>query len=178
MHMEEAKVAKASGMTLFQQKNYPEALAAFTAAEAAFGAAGDEHGRAEMLNNIGVIHRLQRRYEAAMTAMRTAAELFAAAGDLPRQAMTLGNIGDLHAAQKNHDEAARAYSDASELFARAGVPSGQSQVLRALSLLRLRQGQFIAAMVHMEQSLRVKERRGPLQALFLRMLRFALGIFN
>jgi tetratricopeptide (TPR) repeat protein len=162
----------------FSRNSYKAALEQFAIAEKAFAATGNGHGRAEMLNNIGVIYRMQRRYVDAQGVLETAVALFAAAGDPVRQAMTLGNIGDLLAVQKKREEAARAYSDAAELFAGANAPVGQSRVLRALSLLRLRQGQFLAAMVHMEQSLRVKPRRGPLGWLFLQMLRLALGILG
>jgi tetratricopeptide (TPR) repeat protein len=170
--------AKAAGLQYFQQKQFKAALEQFAIAEKAFAAAGDGHGRAEMLNNIGVIYRMQRKYVDALGVLETAVALFAAAGDPTRQAMTLGNIGDLLAAQRKREDAARAYSDAAALFAAAKAPVGQSQVLRALSLLRLRQGQFLAAMVHMEQSLRVRPRRGPLQWLFLQMLRLALGVLR
>jgi tetratricopeptide (TPR) repeat protein len=176
--MSSGEEAKAAGLRYFQQKQHKAALEQFAIAEKAFAATGNGHGRAEMLNNIGVIYRMQRRYVDAQGVLETAVALFAAAGDSVRQGMTLGNIGDLLAAQKKREEAARAYSDAAELFARANAPVGQSRVLRALSLLRLRQGQFLAAMVHMEQSLRVKPRRGPLGWLFLQMLRLALGILG
>ena len=58
------------------------------------------------------------------------------------------------------EEAARAYSTAISLFAEVGDKHKQSQVLRALSLLRLRQIRWLEAMIHMEESLRVRPRRG------------------
>jgi hypothetical protein len=87
-------------------------------------------------------------------------------------------MGDLYAGMGDKELAARYYSDAAELFAQCDDAQKQSQVLKALSLLRLRQGQWMAAMMHMETSLSVKPRRGLFGSLFLGMLRFALSLFG
>ncbi|MCZ7673207.1 MAG: hypothetical protein M5U34_41885 [Chloroflexi bacterium] len=47
-----------------------------------------------------------------------------------------------------------------------------------MSLMRLRQGQWLPAMTHMEQSLAVKPKRGLFGSLFLILIRFALGLFG
>lgn len=169
---------KEEGLQQFQRGAHEQALATFEAAAAAFAAQNNELGQAEMLNNVGVIHRLQRNYEAAHTALKKAASLFEKQGDAQRQAQTLGNIGDLFAAEGNREMAVRCYSDAAELFARVGDRQKQGQTLRALSLLRLRQGQWLAAMQLMETSLSVRPRIGPGGWLFRGLLRFALRLLT
>jgi tetratricopeptide (TPR) repeat protein len=169
---------KEQGQELFQRGDYDEALAAFEQAAARFAEQDNPVGQGEMLNNMGVIYRVQREWETAVATLNQAQTLFQQAGDVSRQAQTLGNLGDLHAARKNPDDAARCYSDAAALFAQQGDRDKQSQVLRALSLLRLRQGYWLEAMMRMEESLTVATRLGPGRWLFRWLLRFALGLFG
>lgn len=169
---------KAEGMQQFRRGAHDQALATFEAAAAAFAAQNDELGQAEMLNNVGVIHRVRRNYAAAHAALGKAMALFAQRGDTQRQAAALGNIGDVFAAEGDRETAVRCYSDAAELFAGAGDRQKQGQMLRALSLLRLRQGQWLAAMRLMEESLSVRPRMGPGGWLFRSLLRFALRLLT
>lgn len=169
---------KQEGLRLFQRGDYDAALEAFANAATAYAAAGDETGQAEMHNNIGVIQRSRGRYDEAMQAFQQAQAHCAAAGDANRQAQILGNLGDLYSAQGERDKAAHSYSDAAALFAQTSDPSRQSQVLRALSLMRLRQGNWLEAMMRMEESLTVNPRRGFFGGLFLGMVRFALKLFG
>ena len=168
---------KAAGMQLFQQGAYAEAAAKFETAVSAYAAAADEAGRAEALNNLGVIQRLNNNAAASEKALTEAAELFAKLGDQNRQAQALGNLGDLRA-RKDPTAAAQFYSNAAQLFAEDGDGERQSQVLRALSLLHIRQGQLVQAMFRMEDSLSARPRLGPLQWLWRGMLRFALQLFG
>jgi tetratricopeptide (TPR) repeat protein len=131
-----------------------------------------------MLNNMGVIQRLQDQHEAALTAFEEAAGIFAEAGDANRQAMVLGNMGDLYAAAKNRLEAARHYSDAAQLFAQTGDRERQSQVLRALSLLSARQMRWLEALAYMEQSLDARPRLGLGQRIFRGLIRFMMALMG
>lgn len=169
---------KAQGMLLFQQKQYDQALQLFTTAVAAYAQEGNEDGRAEMLNNIGVIQRLKGNPPAAIAALKEAGEIFAQLGTLNKQAQTLANLADLYAGSHQQDDAARCYSEASALFAQMGDRDKQSQVLRTYSLMRLRQGQWLEAMMRMEESLSTKPRLGPFRWLYRGMLRFALSLFG
>lgn len=169
---------KAQGMQLFQQKRYDQALQVFETAVTAYTHEHHDHGRAEMLNNIGVIQRLKGNPKAAITALTEAGEIFSQLGDTDNQAQTLGNLADLYAVTGQQDDAARCYGEASALFAQANDREKQSQVLRAYSLMRLRQGQWLEAMMRMEESLSVKPRLGPLRWFYRGMLRFALGLFG
>lgn len=164
---------KDEGMRLFQQGKRREALTAFEQAAIGFAAQDDLGNQAEMLNNIGVVQRVQGEWETAVSTLTQAADLFHQIGDTSRQAQTLGNLGDLFAGQKNYPEAARHYSNAAAQFAQSNEKEKQAQVLRALSLMELRRGQWLAAIMRMEESLQARPRPSLPQRLFKALLRFA-----
>lgn len=169
---------KEEGLAQFRRGEREQALATFTAAAEAFAAAGDETGRGEMLNNIGVIQRVNQNWPEAIAALTEAQDLFATTGDLDRQAQTLGNLGDLYAARGDEQLALQCYSDSAELFAQAGDKLKESQVLWALSLYHLRQRHMVQAMMMMDQSYAVHPHPNLLQRLFHRLIRFALALMN
>ncbi len=163
---------KEEGMSLFRRGMYDEALARFEAAAHAFGEEDDKVGRAEALNNVGVVQRVRNDYDAAEAALQEAARLFAEAGDGNRQGQALGNLGDLSAFRGDSEAAARFYSDGAEMLAQAGDNERQAQLLRAMSLVRLRQRRIVEAVMLMEQSLAARRRPSLWQRLFLKMIRF------
>ncbi|HUM71194.1 MAG TPA: hypothetical protein PLK31_20370, partial [Chloroflexota bacterium] len=63
-------------------------------------------------------------------------------------------------------------------FAQLNQRQKQSQVLRTYSLMRLKQGQWLEAMMRMEESLAVRPRLGPLRWTFRALLRFTLSLFG
>jgi tetratricopeptide (TPR) repeat protein len=169
---------KDKGMHLFQQGDHTQALAVFEQAAAAFAAQEDVGNQAEMLNNMGVIQRVQGKLDTAVTTLTQAADLFAQIGDTSRQAQTWGNLGDLYAQQKAHTEAARSYSNAAAQFAQSNEKEKQAQVLRALSLMELRRGQWLAAIMRMEESLMARPRLSVPQHLFKWLLRFTTKLLR
>lgn len=169
---------KEEGLGLFRRGMHDEALEKFEEAAASYAEAGNKSGRAEMLNNIGVIWRVRREWRASIDAFNEAAATFAESGDENRRAQVMGNLGDLHARQGETEKAARLYSDAAELMAATGDREKQAELLRALSLLRLRQRRLMEAMMLMEQSLSVRPRLNPLQRLFRALVRFAMRLMG
>ena len=164
---------KDEGMRLFQQGKHKDALATFEQAAAAFAAQKDMGNQAEMLNNMGVVLRVRGEMDTAVTTLTQAATLFAQIGDNTRRAQTLGNLGDIYAQQKKYTEAARHYSDAAAQFAQSNEKENQAQVLRALSLMELRRGHWLAAIMRMEESLQARPRLSFPQRIFKWLLRFA-----
>ncbi|MCA9955330.1 MAG: tetratricopeptide repeat protein [Anaerolineales bacterium] len=169
---------KDEGLRLFQQGKHSQALSTFEQAAAAFAAQDDIGNQAEMLNNMGVILRVQRQMDTAVITLTQAANLFAQLGDHARHAQTLGNLGDLSAQQKAYTDAARHYSNAAAEFAQCGEKEKQAQVLRALSLMELRRGQWLAAVMRMEESLLARPRLTLSQHLFKWLLRFAAKLMH
>lgn len=171
-----ADVLKEEGLALFSKGEPIGALARFEEAAEAYGVAGDAAGKAEMYNNIGVIYRLRRDWPAALSALSQAEKGFAELNDAQRRAQVLGNLGDVYASSGERDRAARYYSDSAELFAAVGDGDKQAQVLRAYSLMRLRQRQWLEAMDLMAKSLDARPRKNLFQHLFHRAIRFALKL--
>jgi tetratricopeptide (TPR) repeat protein len=169
---------KEEGLKQFQNGELDNAVATFETAVSAYAAEQNLVGQVEMLNNIGVIQRMLGNHEEALEALTTADNHCQQTNDTNRRGQVLGNMGDLYAAMGNKEKAARYYSDAAELFAQCSDGQKQSQVLKALSLLQLRQGQWLASIMHMENSLSVKPRRGLFGSIFLGMLRFAISLFG
>ena len=169
---------KEEGLALFRQGNHEEALAVFNAAAESYAAAGNETGRGEMLNNIGVVQRVNQNWPEAMAALNEAQAVFESVGDVDRQAQALGNMGDLYAAQGEEEQAVRSYSDAAELFARVGDKAKESQVLRALALYHLRRRHMTQALMIMDQSYTVHPHPNIFQRLFHGLIRFALALFS
>lgn len=169
---------KEQGLQHFRQKSYEAAVAAFETAVSHYAAQNEIDNQAEMLNNIGVIKRLQKKHEAAAAALVQAADLFAQAGDKRRQGQAIGNLGDVFAAQRDRLAAARSYSEAAALLAQAQAPAEHSQVLRALSLLYLRQGRWFDAIYQMNDSLRIKPRKGVGEWLLSGLLRLAVRLIG
>ena len=169
---------KEKGLAEFRRGEYEQALATFETAADSYAAEGNETGRGEMLNNIGVIQRVNRKPQEAIDALTEAGEIFAAAGDTNRQAQTLGNLGDLYAANGDEEMALRSYSDSAELFASTGDKDKESQVLRALALYHLRRRHMALALMVMDQSYTVHPRPNIFQRIFHRLIRFALALFS
>jgi tetratricopeptide (TPR) repeat protein len=173
---------KQQGLMQFRQRSYDEAVATFGAAVEAYAQAGDEGKRLEMLNNIGVTQRMQRQWDASEQSLEQARQGFATLGERVQEAQVMANIGDLYADRREWEQAANHYSDSAAQFAGAAVSSEErwmhSQVLRALSLLRLRQRRWIEAMDLMRQSLEARPRLGPHGWLFRAMLRLVFRLFG
>ncbi len=176
MTEQDAEKLKQQGLWLFHRREYAQALQVFETAVSAYTTLKNDTGRAEALNNIGVIYRLQGNPRAAITALNEAEIIFARLGEPNRRAQALGNLGDLHQAGRNRQEAARCYSEAAALFAQTKDGEKQAQVLRALSLMRLRQGYWVEAMMRMRESLSVRPSLGIGQFLFKLLLSFALRL--
>jgi tetratricopeptide (TPR) repeat protein len=178
MSSSNAKALKDEGLDLYKKGAYAEAVTKFEQAAQAYAAAEDASGRAEVLNNLGVIYRLQRKYELALEALNEAEAIFAQLEEFNQLGQVWGNLGDLHAANRDREEAARSYSSSAHFFAQDGDKEKQSQVLRALSLLRLRQGRWLEALIRMDESLQVRPRISLPARLFRGLLRFALSMLT
>ena len=84
---------KAEGLRLFQEGLYEEALAKFKQAQEGFAAEGNDTETAEMVNNLGIIYRMQGQWDEAIAALEEAKATFVRLGDQSREAQALGNLG-------------------------------------------------------------------------------------
>ncbi|MFN2190338.1 MAG: hypothetical protein ACK2T3_16370, partial [Candidatus Promineifilaceae bacterium] len=89
-----------------------------------------------------------------------------------RQGQVLGNLGDLDASMGYQEKAAISYSHSSELLSKAGEGDLQGAVLRAYSLMRLRQRRWIEAIDLMALSIEVRKNPSFFQKIFYYLLQF------
>jgi tetratricopeptide (TPR) repeat protein len=131
---------KEEGLRLFQEGLYPEAADRFGQAREMFVATGDEVEAAEMLNNLGVIQRMQRDWGEAIATLEEARAAFAALDDRSREAQVLGNLGGLYASQGQRDKAKECLREAADIFADLGDDQRRGETLLALGVQHWKSG--------------------------------------
>jgi tetratricopeptide (TPR) repeat protein len=135
-----AQDMKEEGLRLFQEGLYPEAADRFERAREMFVAEQEEVEAAEMLNNLGVIHRMQRDWDEAISALEEARTAFTRLGDRNREAQVLGNLGGLYASQGKREKAKQCLEDAASLFADLGDEQRHGETLLALGVQHWKSG--------------------------------------
>ncbi len=153
-----AQDMKEEGLRLFQEGLYPEAAAKFEQAQEMFIAEGDEVEAAEMLNNLGVIHRMQQEWEKAIASLEEARSTFAEIGDRSREAQTLGNLGGLYASQGERERAKECLRQAADIFGDLGDAQRQGETLLALGVQLWRMGDRQAGMATYEAGLKTLQK--------------------
>ena len=125
---------KEEGLRLFREGLYEEAAARFGQAREMFTNTGNEVEAAEMVNNLGVIHRMQGRWDEAIADLEEARGAFVRLGDRDREAQTLGNLGGLHASKGEREKARECLRQAADIFAELGDTQRQGETLLALGV--------------------------------------------
>ena len=129
-----AQELKGEGLRLFQEGLYEEAAASFQKAQEMFGAEGNDVEAAEMVNNLGVIHRMLGKWDEAIAAMDEAKATFVRMGDRSREAQTLGNLGGLYASKGERDKAQECLRQAADIFEELGDAQRLGETLQALGV--------------------------------------------
>jgi tetratricopeptide (TPR) repeat protein len=135
-----ALALKEEGQRLFQEGLYEEAAAAFRQAQETFTAESNEIEAAEMVNNLGVIHRMRGEWDEAIAALEEAWATFVRLGDHDRGAQTLGNLGGLYASRGQRDKATECLRQAADTFAELGDAQHQGETLLALGVQMWKSG--------------------------------------
>jgi len=144
---------KNKGIEHYRAGKFEEAIAAFAQAQQAFLAKGDVEQAAECANNRGVAARQAARLDEAETAFTEARQLFEKLGDPKSQGMVAGNLGALAESRDQREQAVTLYKEAIQLFESAGAADLSAETWRALSRLRMKQGQWFAALGAYDTSL-------------------------
>jgi len=131
---------KEEGQRLFQEGLYEEAAAVFRQAQEMFTAEGNEIEAAEMVNNLGVIHRMRGEWDEAIAVLEEARATFVRLGDRDREAQTLGNLGGLYASRGQRDKATECLRQAADTFAELGDAQHQGETLLALGVQMWKSG--------------------------------------
>ena len=125
---------KDDGLRLFREGLYDEAAAKFREAQEFFQAEEVGVEAAEMLNNLGVVHRMQGNWDDAIAAFVEAKGNFALLGDRSREAQTLGNLGGLYSSKGDREKSKECLQAAADLFGELGDTQRQGETLLALGV--------------------------------------------
>lgn len=99
--------------------------------------AGDRHGEAILLRDIGQLHLYLDRYEEAAAAFTAARELFAATGDASGEAIALAGQGTVHRVVGRNQRSLHLYRRALTTFERLGDRHSQAVVYGSMGLAHL-----------------------------------------
>lgn len=156
--MPSAQELKQEGMRLFQEGLYEEAAVQFGQAREMFAAEGNEIEAAEMMNNLGVVHRMQGEWDQAIETLEEAQAIFVRLGDGGHEAQTLGNLGGLYASKGERDKAKECLRQAADIFAELGDHQLQGETLLALGVQRWKTGDRSGGLATYEAGLQVLQK--------------------
>ncbi len=153
-----ADTLKEEGLRLFEEGLYEEAVQRFGQAQERFAAEGKELEAAEMLNNLGVVHRLMQQWTEAQAALEEAQAAFARLGDREREAQALGNLGGLLASRGERLRAQEYLRRAADVFAELKDHQRRGETLLALGTQMWKSGDRRSGMATYEAGLLALER--------------------
>jgi tetratricopeptide (TPR) repeat protein len=122
--------------------------------------AGDPHGEAHMLNNLGTVYRLRGQWAEAIECYKASLHLFQVLGDRHGEGETLKNIGVIYWRQGRWEEAIKMYEASLRIYRELGDRHGESKILNNLGLVYTNQGRLDEAIKMYEESLRICQELG------------------
>ena len=146
-----SKQLQEQGVALFRKGKFETALQKFN--EALQAAADQAKQAAEIYNDMGVTHRQLADYAAAHQALAEAMTLFTQLQDKKGEAQTLGNRASVYEAEGRLDEAVDTYKKSAAMLEEVGESEMAMYVWQAVSRLRTKQGQYIAAIGAYEEGI-------------------------
>jgi tetratricopeptide (TPR) repeat protein len=129
----------------YQNRNFQAAAKLYQAAAESYCAKGDDISRAEMANNCSVAYLNGGEAGLALQATQGSEQVFEKIGDLKQQGMAIGNQAAALEKLKRQDEAVQAYQRSAELLEAAGEYELRAYVMKAMSMLQLRQRRYLEA---------------------------------
>ncbi len=156
--------------SIYMSGDYPAAAAAFADAGAAYTAAGDALGAAEMQNNRSVALLRAGDPKAALEAVQGTEKVFADGGDFRRQGMALANEGSALQALKRNQEAVEKFTRSAEVLDKAGEGDLRLEVMQLLSSQYLRRFKFFEAILALQSGLSGVKNPTPRQKLMKKIL--------
>jgi len=146
-----SKQLQEQGVALFRKGKFEVALQKFN--EALEAAADQTKQAAEIYNDMGVTHRQLADYATAHQALDEAMTLFTQLQDKKGEAQTLGNRASVYEAEGRLDEAVDTYKKSAAMLEEVGESEMAMYVWQAVSRLRTKQGQYIAAIGAYEEGI-------------------------
>jgi tetratricopeptide (TPR) repeat protein len=145
---------------LRSQGHWSQALALHRTAAVTARRAGDQHGQAVCLTNLGTIQRLTGDYRAATATLAEAAELYRGLDDRHGQASALLSLGVVQRLSVNYLTADRTLSEALELYENCHDQVGRADTLNELGVVRRLTRDYHAAVACHEQALELNQHLG------------------
>lgn len=146
-----AKKLQEQGVALFRKGKFEAALEKFN--EALQVAADQPQQTAEIYNDLGVTYKQLTNYPAAHQALDEATTRFTQLQEKKGQAQTLGNRASIYEAEGRLDEAVETYKQSAAMLEEVGESEMAMYVWQAISKLRTKQGQYIAAIGAYEEGI-------------------------
>jgi tetratricopeptide (TPR) repeat protein len=145
---------------VYRQDRYDEAIAIAGQSLAAAGADPEEPAKAQGYQVLGGCALRQGRHEAAMRHFEQAQRCSEIAGDRRKAASSLHNQAVVARTMGLRDEARRRLTQLLAVQKSLGDHAGQSLVLVSLGLTEEADGNYSAAVAHLEEALAIGERHG------------------
>jgi tetratricopeptide (TPR) repeat protein len=145
------KKLQEQGVALFRKGKFDAALQKFN--EALQAAADQPKLAAEIYNDLGVTYKQLADYAAAHHALDEAMTRFTQLQDKKGEAQTLGNRASIYEAEGRLDEAVESYKQSAAMLEEGGESEMAMYVWQAISRLRTKQGQYIAAIGAYEEGI-------------------------
>jgi tetratricopeptide (TPR) repeat protein len=157
------------GVALFRQGKFTVALEKFN--EALAEPADDPRHVAEIYNDLGVTYKQLQDYPAAHQALDEAWDRFIELSDEKGQAQTLGNRAAVYEAEGSLDQAVDTYKEAATMLEEVGEGEMAMYVWQAVSRLRMKQKQYVAAIGAYEEGVENMPERSLKKKILQQILR-------
>ncbi len=144
-HLEATQIAAAMSTFLYDGGYWDEALSIHQAAATAAEAAGDRHGQARALIDLGAVQRLTDDYATAVQTLTQALDLARSLGDQHSQAWALIDLGGVWYSTGDYRAATEALVDALSLCGELNDRQGQARAICYLGGVRYESGDYPAA---------------------------------
>ena len=146
-----AKKLHEQAVSFFRKEDYDSALEKF---EAALESATDDSERQALIyNDMGVTYKQLDDYTAAHDALDKAMNLFEAQEDYKGLAQTVGNRATVYEAEGELEDAVEHYRASAAKLEELGENDAAMYVWQALSRLRMKEKQYIAAIGAYEEGI-------------------------
>ena len=140
--MSTAQELQERGVKLYDQKDFEAAARIFQQARDAYQSDNQPELAAEMLTNIGLVHRALGENQQALEAMQAAYQVFQEHDDRLHTAQVMGNMGGVYVELGDKEQANNAYRQAADIFDELGEKELYGQTMIAMAKLQVRDGKI------------------------------------
>ncbi|RPI66267.1 MAG: hypothetical protein EHM43_11645, partial [Ignavibacteriae bacterium] len=156
----EAEASRARGWAFLLRGDYPSALEHYHRALALYEELGNRSGGADVMCNIGSVHKGTGDYPAALEHYHRAMALYEELGDRSGLALVTGNIGTVYKSTGDYPAALEHYHRALVLHEELGNRSGVAIVTCNIGNVHTSTGDYPAALEHYQRGKALHEELG------------------